>query len=176
MDRLSAALGHRRAGAGVRADPAGTCTGASNCWAPAGRQRRSTGTAGLSFADAVDRTAPSVVSIYTQSVELQEVSPQLQRILGRQYVARSRRDMGSGVLVSSDGYILTNHHVVSQVQNIQVALWDGRFAAAEVVGADPATDLAVLKITWTACRRRRWRWTGRCASVTWCWPSATHWA
>lgn len=100
----------------------------------------------LSFADAVDRTAPSVVSIYTQTVELQEVSPQLQRILGRQYVARSRRDMGSGVLVSTDGYILTNHHVVSEVQNIQVALWDGRFAAAEVVGADPATDLAVLKI------------------------------
>jgi serine peptidase DegS len=102
--------------------------------------------AGLSFADAVDRTAPSVVSIYTQTVELQEVSQQLQRILGRQYVARSRRDMGSGVLVSADGYILTNHHVVNEVQNIQVALWDGRFAAAEVVGADPATDLAVLKI------------------------------
>ena len=99
-----------------------------------------------SYADAVDRAAPSVVSIYTQSVELQQVSPQLQKLLGSQYVARSRQDMGSGVLVSTDGYILTNNHVVSQVQNIRVAMWDGRYAAAQVVGTDPATDLAVLKI------------------------------
>ncbi len=103
-------------------------------------------TAPHTYADAVDRAAPSVVSIYTQVVEIQEVSPPLQRILGRPYLARSRQDMGSGVLVSPDGYILTNYHVVSRVQNIQVALWDGRFAAAEVVGSDPETDLAVLKI------------------------------
>jgi serine peptidase DegS len=99
-----------------------------------------------SYADAVNRTAPSVVSIYTQKVEYQQVSPQLQRILGSPYVARSRQDMGSGVLVSSDGYILTNNHVISRVQDIKVGLWDGRFAAAEVVGSDPETDLAVLKI------------------------------
>jgi serine peptidase DegS len=102
-----------------------------------------------SYADAVDRAAPSVVSIYTQRVEYQQVSPQLQRILGNAYVARSRQDMGSGVLVSEDGYILTNNHVISQVQNIQVALWDGRFAPAQVVGSDPETDLAVLKIELT---------------------------
>jgi len=100
----------------------------------------------VSYADAVDRTAPSVVSIYTQSVEFQQVSPRLRKILGTAYVARSRQDMGSGVLVSQDGYILTNNHVISQVQNISVGLWDGRFAAAEVVGNDPETDLAVLKI------------------------------
>jgi serine peptidase DegS len=99
-----------------------------------------------SYADAVDRAAPSVVSIYTQKVEYQQVSPQLQRILGSPYVARSRQDMGSGVLVSADGYILTNNHVISQVRDIQIALWDGRFAPAEVVGSDPETDLAVLKI------------------------------
>jgi len=102
-----------------------------------------------SYADAVDRTAPSVVSIYTKSVELQQVSPRLQRILGSPYVARARQDMGSGVLVSEDGYILTNNHVISQVQNISVGLWDGRFAAAQVVGSDPETDLAVLKINLT---------------------------
>ena len=102
-----------------------------------------------SYADAVDRTAPSVVSIYTKSVELQQVSPRLQRILGSQYVARARQDMGSGVLVSEDGYILTNNHVISQVQDINVGLWDGRFAAAQVVGSDPETDLAVLKINLT---------------------------
>jgi len=100
----------------------------------------------VSYADAVDRTAPSVVSIYTRTVELQQVSPRLQRILGSSYVARSRQDMGSGVLVSEDGYILTNNHVISRVQNISVGLWDGRFAAAQVVGSDPETDLAVLKI------------------------------
>jgi serine protease DegQ len=100
----------------------------------------------VSYADAVDRTAPSVVSIYTRSVELQQVSPRLQKILGSSYVARSRQDMGSGVLVSEDGYILTNNHVINQVQNISVGLWDGRFTAAQIVGSDPETDLAVLKI------------------------------
>jgi serine peptidase DegS len=100
----------------------------------------------VSYADAVDRTAPSVVSIYTRTVELQQVSPRLQKILGSSYVSRSRQDMGSGVLVSEDGYILTNNHVISQVQNISVGLWDGRFASAQVVGSDPETDLAVLKI------------------------------
>jgi serine protease DegQ len=103
----------------------------------------------VSYADAVDRTAPSVVSIYTRKVELQQVSPRLQKILGSSYVARSRQDMGSGVLVSEDGYILTNNHVISQVQNIRVGLWDGRFAAAQVIGSDPETDLAVLKIDLT---------------------------
>ncbi len=53
---------------------------------------------------------------------------------------------GSGVLVSEDGYILTNNHVISRVQNISVGLWDGRFATAQVVGSDPETDLAVLKV------------------------------
>ena len=100
----------------------------------------------VSYADAVDRTAPSVVSIYTKSVELQQVSPRLQKILGSPYVARSRQNMGSGVLVSEDGYILTNNHVISQVQNISVGLWDGRFTSAQVVGSDPETDLAVLKV------------------------------
>ena len=100
----------------------------------------------VSYADAVDRAAPSVVSIYTRSVELQQIPARLQRILGSSYVSRSRQDMGSGVLVSEDGYILTNNHVISQVQNISVGLWDGRFATAQVVGSDPETDLAVLKV------------------------------
>ncbi|MCW8925513.1 MAG: trypsin-like peptidase domain-containing protein [Xanthomonadales bacterium] len=103
----------------------------------------------VSYADAVDRTAPSVVSIYTKSVELTQVPARLQRIFGSQYVARSIPKLGSGVLASADGYILTNNHVISQVQNISVGLWDGRFAAAQVVGSDPETDLAVLKINLT---------------------------
>ena len=99
-----------------------------------------------SYAEAVNRTAPAVVSIYTRTLAPQEVSPQVQRQLGSRQLFRLRADMGSGVLVSDDGYILTNHHVVSGVSNMQVALWDGRFAAAKVVGSDPESDLAVLKI------------------------------
>jgi len=67
-----------------------------------------------------------------------------------QYHRRSKprdvRSLGSGFIISADGYILTNNHVISQVQNISVGLWDGRFATAQVVGSDPETDLAVLKI------------------------------
>ncbi len=100
----------------------------------------------ISFADAVDRTAPSVVSIYTRTVELRPVSPREQKIPRRLYKMQTKHDMGSGVLVSEDGYILTNNHVISQVQKIRVGLWDGRFALAQVVGSDPETDLAVLKI------------------------------
>lgn len=102
--------------------------------------------ASVSYADAVNRAAPAVVSIYTSSLEPQAVTPETQERLGERYLYRMRRDMGSGVLVSEDGYILTNHHVISQAQNIKVALWDGRMARAQIVGSDPETDLAVLKI------------------------------
>ena len=103
----------------------------------------------ISYADAVDRAAPSVVSIYTSSLDPQPVTPETQQLLGPRYLYRMRRDMGSGVLVSSDGYVLTNHHVINSAQNIKVALWDGRIAGAQVVGSDPETDLAVLKINLT---------------------------
>jgi len=100
----------------------------------------------VSYADAVNRAAPAVVSIYTSSLEPQPVTPQTLQRLGDRYLYRMRRDMGSGVLVSADGYILTNNHVISQAQNIKIGLWDGRMARAQVVGSDPETDLAVLKI------------------------------
>ncbi len=102
-----------------------------------------------SYADAVNRAAPAVVSIYTQSLDPQNVGPKTREILGNRVLYRMRRDMGSGVLVSEDGYILTNHHVISQAQNIKIALWDGRLSGAQVVGSDPETDLAVLKINLT---------------------------
>lgn len=102
-----------------------------------------------SYADAVNRAAPAVVSIYTSSLDPVPVTPETQLRLGDRDLYRMRRDMGSGVLVSEDGYILTNHHVISQAQNIRIALWDGRLAGAQVVGSDPETDLAVLKIDLT---------------------------
>ena len=55
--------------------------------------------------------------------------------------------LGSGVIVSSEGYILTNHHVVDGADEIEIALTDGRKGNAKVVGSDPETDLAVLKVT-----------------------------
>ncbi|MEJ8567400.1 S1C family serine protease [Elongatibacter sediminis] len=103
----------------------------------------------FSYADAVDRAAPAVVSIYTMSLEPQGLPPSIERETGRRFLYRMRRDMGSGVLISEDGYILTNHHVISKAQNIRVALWDGRLAGAQVVGSDLETDLAVLKVNLT---------------------------
>ncbi len=100
----------------------------------------------FSFADAVDLAAPAVVSIYTTSLDRHPVDAETQEKLGPRMLYRMNRDMGSGVLVSEDGYILTNHHVISSAQNIQIGLWDGRIALGQVVGSDPQTDLAVLKI------------------------------
>ena len=103
-----------------------------------------------SYADAVNRAAPAVVSIYTRTISPpQALDPRLQQRFGFRYLYRMTQDMGSGVILSQDGYILTNHHVISGVQDIRIALWDGRIAEAHVVGSDPATDLAVLKVNLT---------------------------
>lgn len=104
-----------------------------------------------SYADAVNLAAPSVVSIYTRTMVAQPLAtdvfdPLLRALYGDRIVNRPRRGLGSGVIVSSDGLILTTLHVISNVDNIAVALWDGRVFEARLVGADPATDLAVLKI------------------------------
>jgi serine protease DegQ len=106
-----------------------------------------------SYADAVARAAPSVVSVYINRVVTERplipANPVLQRFAGitlgpaRQRLARAQ---GSGVIVSDDGYILTNHHVVARADEILIALQDGRVTPARVVGSDAETDLAVLKI------------------------------
>jgi serine protease DegS/serine protease DegQ len=61
-------------------------------------------------------------------------------------VKRREQSLGSGVIVNADGYVLTNNHVIANADDIQVLLYDGRVAKATLVGADPETDLAVLKI------------------------------
>ncbi len=107
-----------------------------------------------SYAPAVDKTAPAVVNIYTSKLIRQRIHPLFNDPIFRHFFDRSnipqqeriQRSLGSGVIVSKDGYILTNHHVIKDADQILVALFDGRETLADVEGVDADTDLAVLKI------------------------------
>ena len=106
-----------------------------------------------SYADAVAAAAPSVVNIYANKIVNERAikmydNPILQQLLGGTLTtyARHEKTLGSGVIVSAQGYVLTNYHVISHATDIQVLLYDGRVAKAHVVGFDEETDLAVLKI------------------------------
>ena len=119
-------------------------------WLPAFEQTSRAPTP-TSFADAVNRSARSVVSIHTRTLvteplQLESSDPLLSALYGDRLVTRPRRGLGSGVILSEDGLILTALHVISGVDDVMVALWDGQTAPAQLVGADPATDLAVLNI------------------------------
>ncbi len=92
----------------------------------------------LSYANAVRKAAPAVVNIYSLSIV---TTP---RFLRSKPVPR--RELGSGIIMSSDGFILTNHHVVDNADQIEVVLQDGRIMRAELIGKDMATDLALLKV------------------------------
>ena len=104
-----------------------------------------------SFADAAKRAMPSVVNIYT-SKEVRQRNPLLDDPLLRRFFPglsegepRRTTSLGSGVIVSSEGYVLTNNHVIEGADDIQLVLADGRRLRATVRGNDPESDLAVLK-------------------------------
>jgi len=106
-----------------------------------------------SFAPAAQKVIPAVVNVFTQQKVSSPAHPALQDPIFRYFFgdrldARPREvsNLGSGVVVSPNGYILTNQHVVEAADEIQVALANGKTVPARVVGADPDTDLAVLKI------------------------------
>ena len=104
-----------------------------------------------SLADAAKKAMPSVVNIYT-SKEVRQRNPLLDDPLLRRFfpglsdgVPRRATSLGSGVIVSSEGYVLTNNHVIEGADDIQLVLADGRRLRATVRGSDPESDLAVLK-------------------------------
>jgi serine protease DegQ len=108
-----------------------------------------------SYSEAARLAMPAVVNIFTskngtrRSPHPQAEDPWFRFFFGDRLPERQEpvSSLGSGVIVSAEGYILTNHHVVDGADEIEVALTDGRKANAKVVGSDPETDLAVLKIS-----------------------------
>jgi len=112
-----------------------------------------------SFAPVIKKTAPSVVSIYTTTNVRDRgqgnpfmSDPLLRRWFGEDFGSRmpqqrrSQNNLGSGVVVSTEGYVLTASHVIDGADEIQVALASGEECKAVVIGSDPATDIAVLRI------------------------------
>ncbi len=128
------------------------------------------GAAPQSFADIVERVRGAVVAVKVKTLETVDADDDLQNILpqmrpgdplerffrrfggegatpfGRQQRQRSSQALGSGFIISDDGYVVTNNHVVEHASEVTIALDDGRTVSAEVVGTDQRTDLALLKI------------------------------
>ena len=110
----------------------------------------------VSYADVVSKAAPAVVTIHSQMRVRQpqqfpfENDPFFREFFGDRVPPpapeRRREGLGSGVIVGQDGYVLTNHHVIDGADRIKVDLNDNRTLEAKVIGTDPPSDLAVLKV------------------------------
>ncbi len=111
------------------------------------------GSGPVSYAEAVRRASPAVVNIYTSKQVVENPSPLFDNPTIRRYFGdrnrlreRTQTSLGSGVIMSAQGYVLTNYHVIENADEIEVFLADGNTVSANVLGADPETDLAVLTI------------------------------
>jgi serine protease Do/serine protease DegQ len=98
-----------------------------------------------SYADVLESIRPAVVSVYSSKIVRERV-PEFYRQLGVQGREQKQRGLGSGVIVSADGYIITNNHVVEEADELKVLLNDEREYTAKIIGTDPKTDVAVIKI------------------------------
>jgi len=112
-----------------------------------------TPTGQVSYSNAVDIAAPAVVNIYSTKVITERANPLFEDPFFRYFFGdslaprkRLESSLGSGVIVSASGYVLTNYHVIEGADEIQVALHDGRSAEAVIAGTDPESDLAILKV------------------------------
>lgn len=101
------------------------------------------------FTTAAEMTVNAVVYVTTESIESSQGNmndPFYQFFYGRPMPPQSVRSSGSGVIISADGYIVTNNHVVQNAENIEITMNDKQNFKASVIGNDPTTDLALLKI------------------------------
>jgi S1-C subfamily serine protease len=96
----------------------------------------------------INEVVPSVVSITSSRTFVQRAPLTIEDLIrGRQRAQLAKStSLGSGVIVSKEGHILTNHHVIADMTEVRVQLTDGRNAAARLIGSDPSTDIAVLKV------------------------------
>src|SRR6201998_1751924 len=117
-----------------------------------------TGPAQASYGDAAQKAMPAVVNVFSSKHGSLPPDPRAKDPLFRYFFGNKNNgkqqeqpaaNLGSGVIVSSEGYILTNQHVVDGADQIEIALADGRTTTAKVIGVDPETDLAVLKVSLT---------------------------
>jgi serine protease Do/serine protease DegQ len=99
-----------------------------------------------SYADVVGPVQKAVVSVYSAKTVRQHLPLDFRQLFGDQERETREEGLGSGVIVSPDGYILTNNHVVAGADELKVALPDDREFKAKVIGADPKTDVAIIKI------------------------------
>jgi len=108
----------------------------------------------LSFAPLVKRVAPSVVNVYAERRAARNTSPFagdpfFERFFGGRGFGgrpRTQNSLGSGVIVSADGVVVTNHHVIKDADQVKIALADGREYAAKIILKDEVSDLAILKV------------------------------